>query len=225
MYSLCELPSHGECPHCGASSRFELLYREDDQTSRDEHILIENCGALMRCGACDKLFAIFGWAWEEIDNSEIPEKARFKLKNNDQGYTYAPAQKRFQKRYKALGLDRFDPNQEALQNVLEQSYIAADNGLNILAATGLRSVVEAFAVLRGAEKRTSFSEKVAELAKQQWISHRDTKTVLHVIQWGNRSAHEQVGPNDKQLDQLFKIVEAMLFRDQASRDAGLFLEN
>ena len=98
-----------------------------------------------------------------------------------------------------------------LRGLLDEVYGALDADHRVLAAIGIRTVLDQTMVSEGVNPASSFEEKLKELKKKGIIGESE-KTFEQLIDAGSAAAHRNWKPTPDQLSTLFDGMENYLHR-------------
>lgn len=202
----------GQCPNCGGErncdihgrvkKRWEWSDRKGNSVDGAvEHILLE-------CKGCETVFCeISEWNSEDVDY--------WYDANGDTQCEYARRVSTYPKptsRIKPAWLEAVANSDLTLHTILDEMYLACDNGAFILAAIGLRTALDRAMEVLGIEQALTFAEKLKKLRDGGWIGETEYLILEVVTDAGNAAAHRGWQPDEQQVFQLVQAMEVFLQR-------------
>ncbi|MCA8203169.1 DUF4145 domain-containing protein [Burkholderia sp. AU33545] len=202
----------GQCPNCGGErncdvhgrvkKRWEWSDRKGNSVDGAvEHILLE-------CKGCETVFCeISEWNSEDLDY--------WCDANGDSQYEHVRRVSTYPKptsRIKPAWLEAVANNDLTLYTILDEMYLACDNGAFILAAIGLRTALDRAMEVLGIEQALTFAEKLKKLKDGGWIGDTEHEILGIVTDAGNAAAHRGWQPDEQQVFQLVQAMEVFLQR-------------
>lgn len=121
--------------------------------------------------------------------------------------TYYPAQTVRAKPHWAEAL-----GDEVLRDVLDESYLALNSGLRMLASVAARTLLDRAGNILVGDVKGGFEGKLSALATAGRISQSDKEALDAVADAGNASAHRGYAPEAERLNHIFDIIENFLER-------------
>ncbi|MGB1208948.1 MAG: DUF4145 domain-containing protein, partial [Paracoccaceae bacterium] len=112
-----------------------------------------------------------------------------------------------------------------LYSLYQDIYTARANDLGVLAAIAIRTCFDRASELKGIPTTASFSEKLDQLAKEQWISHRDRNALKIMVNAGSAAAHSGWRPKETELHAMQVILDGFLYRAFLQGDVAKTLES
>lgn len=109
--------------------------------------------------------------------------------------------------FNSINSSGLDP---AIHRVLHEVYLAIEGHMYVLAASGLRTVVDKAAVLLGAQEGQNFREKLDQLAKTAKIADPQKRQLEVLIDAGGAAVHRGWVPAAAQIHTLTGIVERLM---------------
>lgn len=160
----------------------------------------------VQCCGCDKL-SVRREVWRsEWDEADFDEQGR-PVTRRGAKVTYHPAQTVRAKPRWAEGL-----SDEVLRDVLDESYLALNSGLRMLASVGARTLLDRSGNILVGDVKGGFEGKLSALATAGLISQSDKEALDAVADAGNASAHRGYAPEAERLNHIFDIIENFLER-------------
>lgn len=160
----------------------------------------------VQCCGCDKLSVrheIWRAKWDEAD---FDEQGR-PVTRRGAKVTYHPAQT---VRAKPAWADKL--SDEILRDVLDESYLALNNGQRMLASVGARTLLDRAGHILIGDVRGGFEGKLSALVDGGHISAQEKDSLDAVADAGNASAHRGYTPTPERLSRIFDIIENFLHR-------------
>lgn len=160
----------------------------------------------VQCCGCDKL-SVRREVWRsEWDEADFDEQGR-PIMRRVAKVTYHPAQtvRATPPWAQALG-------DEVLRDVLDESYLALNSGLRMLASVGARTLLDRAGNILVGDVKGGFEGKLSGLAIAGRISQSDKEALDAVADAGNASAHRGYAPEAERLNHIFNIIENFLER-------------
>lgn len=164
--------------------------------------------SLLQCRGCEDVFyQNDSWnetdidQWYDINGNECSEAVHTKVTHP-----------RPESKTKPIWLDRIGDTDAQLQNILNQTYVAYDNGAYILTAVGLRTALDRGTEVLGIDPAKTFAEKLADLQKGGWIGSTEHDILEVITDAGNAAAHRGWTPIEKDVVKLLLAMEAFLYR-------------
>ena len=99
-----------------------------------------------------------------------------------------------------------------LRQVMEESYVAVDHGLVILAAIGARTLLDRAMLLRVGDQKNGFRGKLDAMVAGGHMGPEEKDKFLIIADAGSAAAHRAHVPGEKTLDSVLAAVEALLYR-------------
>ncbi len=206
--------TEGHCPRCERDNIADILgdaahnesWEDGQWMVTDTYIY-----TILQCRGCKMLYVK-----RESHNSEEgwdpypPPPGRtigvYRPREHWPSKTYWPAPA---KRKKPDWLYELDD--QSLRGLLNEVYGALDADHCVLAAIGIRTVLEQVMVSEGADPAPSFQEKLKEL-KEKGVIGKSEKALEQLIDAGNAAAHRNWKPTPEKLTTLFDGMESFLHR-------------
>jgi Domain of unknown function (DUF4145) len=195
------------CPKCNGDKRAEIVAAVDESYSDDNYSCLTK-HRIIKCQGCGHLhFQTEFTDSEDLDYGydESGEEYCEPVKKIEY---YPPKPKRDRPSYAhSHPTYSFD-----LERLLDEAYKALDNDLNIVAAIGLRTAFDASTEILGIDPNKKFFQKLNELETLGHISKNEHAALSALTDAGNAAAHRGWCPTAEQLDTMFSIFEAYLYR-------------
>lgn len=198
MASTNKLITH--CNRCGGETNHISLKAIEEPWEQDigtrHSIYGSSTHNLLRCAGCGEIkLRVTSWFSEETGADGDPIiKEIF----------YPPAISR-----QVPDWFRLLDNEWHITKLLNEVYVATQNGAKSLAAMGLRAVVEAV-MLDKVGDHGSFARNLVEFEAQGFISRIQKASLLTALELGHASIHRSYEPSNDQLDIATDIVEGLV---------------
>lgn len=164
--------------------------------------------SLLQCRGCETVFYLSNsWNDEDVDycydyNGETQTEAvRTKVTYPKPDSTTKP-----------VWLDAIGKVDLQLREILDEMYVARDNGAFILTAVGLRTALDRGTEVLGIDPAKTFAEKLKDLQDGGWIGSTEHDILEVVTDAGNAAAHRGWAPETKEIAQLLYAMEVFLQR-------------
>lgn len=108
-------------------------------------------------------------------------------------------------------IDRLDD--ETLRTVLDQVYIALNQGATILAVIGIRTLLDWAMFIRIGDPKRGFVGKIDAMIKAGKIASGEKSTFLTLVDVGSAAAHRGHDPDFQIFDKVLTATEAFLYRE------------
>ncbi|HHX4053980.1 TPA: DUF4145 domain-containing protein [Burkholderia contaminans] len=202
----------GQCPHCGdernceVHGRVKKQWEWSDRSGNSVDGLIEHL--FLECKGCETIF------YESIScNSEDVEY--WYDHNGDTQSEYVMHRTTYPKptsRIKPSWLSAIVNTDMTLYTILDEMYLACDNGTYILTAIGLRTALDRAMEVLGIDQAATFVEKLKRLRDGGWIGETEHEILGIVTDAGNAAAHRGWRPDEQEVFQLVQAMEVFLQR-------------
>ncbi len=185
-----------ECTECSRATSHDILHTEESG-GFDEGSGIHWGSAYhtVRCRGCDTVsFAEISWDSEHLDEDDQPIRwttlyPSRGLRKPIDDYYYLP---------------------DKVREVYKETLAALSNKAPILAAIGIRAVVEAICADKGAASRDPLERKINLLVQNGHLASSQAE-FLHLQRFmGNAAAHEIEPPERAELEAALDIAESLL---------------
>ncbi|MGT2440861.1 DUF4145 domain-containing protein [Bradyrhizobium betae] len=160
----------------------------------------------VQCCGCEKLSVrheLWRAEWDEADFDELGRP----VTRRGTKVAYYPAQT---VRAKPAWANRLDD--ETLRDVLDESYVALNNGQRMLASVGARTLLDRAGHILIGDVKGGFEGKLSALVGAGHISTQERDSLDAVADAGNASAHRGYTPAPERLSRIFDIIENFLHR-------------
>jgi hypothetical protein len=202
--------SKGHCPECGPDRNADVVGFHRWRWDNDETGLWGSVEYyILKCRGCESAyFKTSEYCSEDIDQRTNPITGQWEGELVETAkYWPAPSKrKRPEWIYDLTGADW------GLSYLFRDIYTALDNGLNILAAMGIRTVFDKASELVGIDPAITFNEKLDELLAMGKIGQDERQTLDVLTDAGSAAAHRGWNPSPEELDTMMAIIEAFLYR-------------
>ena len=98
---------------------------------------------------------------------------------------------------------------ETLKQILQECYVALQNGSRILATTGARTALEHL-MLMSIGDQGSFRGNIEKFIEQGYVQSNLKQSLLDALEAGHAAAHRGYAPTDDVLSSLFDILEGII---------------
>lgn len=196
------------CPTCEASRNCIVhgVTHEQDGSFFDDLGLIE-CARwrLLKCAGCDTVF-VEHLEWIGIDTSEASLTTPSPQANRSvwPGLGRRPTPKWLKRISSKSKVTR------QLHQTVRETYIAYNQGLNILASIGLRTSFDLATEILEVPTSYTFSAKLDELVSAGHILEVKRRHLETLVELGNASAHRGHAPNSSTVEAQLIILENFL---------------
>jgi hypothetical protein len=201
------------CPTCGGERQAHVRgqYKLFTPGPEDVHITAR----ILECGGCQTIFFredVWCTAWATGDGDDID--VRYWPKTSTQS---SPITREI-----PYWLDKvwiFWPQADAtLVNLLGETYSATNSGLLVLAAIGIRTIIDRSSELLGVDPSKTFACKLAELVRLRKISVSEEEVLGILIDAGSAATHRGWKPAPSELNTMLEVMESFLKRQFISDD-------
>lgn len=200
----------GHCPTCGPN-RNAVIVAEHARTTEDEKapVWVSTEYFILRCSGCDEIYfrqdSRCSEDYDMVENvhtGEIEQTVASKI-------TYWPAPNK-----------RSNPNwiswvwavDRKLDELFTETYTALNNDAPILAAIGVRTILDHVSETLGVDPASPFCEKLEALQSSGKIGADEKETLSILTDAGGAAAHRGWKPSDEQLNMLVTIIESFVYR-------------
>lgn len=185
------------CNECSkAQDHVKLCFYES--SGEDECIWWRNEYEILRCGGCRNITFRKRLLFSEDQDPDPSSPPRY----HD---TYYPPITFREKPEWFYDLDA------SLYEILEEVYIALQNGTHFLATIGARTALDI--ILNEKVKDIGgFAQKLKELRSQGFISEPEYQMLSAVVEAGNAAAHRGYSPKKSDLVLVMDILESIIFK-------------
>ncbi|MET4489033.1 DUF4145 domain-containing protein [Bradyrhizobium sp. LA7.1] len=194
--------------HCGVchGEKNSWLHAEYTQKGGDGADAWSETYQTVQCCGCDKLSVrheVWRSEWDEADFDEQGRSVTRRVAR----VTHHPAQTVRAKPPWAVAL-----GDEVLRDVINESYLALNGGLRMLASVGARTLLDRAGNILVGDVKGGFEGKLSALATAGRISQSDKEALDAVADAGNASAHRGYAPEAERLNHIFDVIENFLER-------------
>jgi hypothetical protein len=185
-----------DCTECNRPTSHDILHTEEAGDYDEESgIHWGSAYHTVRCRGCDTFsFAAVSWNSEDVDYEGEP--------------VYLTALYPSRGIRKPIEASYYLPNKVRL--VYNETLAALSNKAPILAAIGIRAVVEAICADKGAASRDPLEGKIDLLVRNGHLASSQAD-FLHLQRFmGNAAAHEMAAPDRAELEAALDIAESLL---------------
>jgi|SRR6516162_8880173 hypothetical protein len=212
----------GHCPNCDADRNAEVLAEDTlEEEDKASGIWGRSTYSILRCLGCDRRYIRLVQECSEDTTVEVdPETGEPSWAINEQ-VTYWPSPPRARRRrpawlgfasdYPELSLG-FASDYPELATLLGELYTALDNGLQILATIGMRTVFDCASQKLGTDPNQSFAEKLKELTARNKIGGEEKEMLSVLADAGSAAAHRGWKPTEDDIGHLMDALENFLER-------------
>lgn len=199
----------GHCPKCGADRWADVVGHHQHEWDYDLVWGI-NDYRILKCRGCENIYfqteKVFS---EEQDYRRNPVTDEWEAYlPSDFSYWPAPSKRERPKWASDLSIDY-----KTLGGLLDEVYGALNNDLRVLAAIGVRTVLDAASELLEVDPAKTFEEKIVDLVRLGKVGQEEKKTLDALANAGNAAAHRKWKPEPEELDAMVSVIEAFLYRN------------
>ena len=162
---------------------------------------------ILKCKGCHKP-SLRLMRWSEEDDVRHPETGQL-LKRMEHPEYYPPRAN--DSRPPWLPPSWIHQTPEAVRRLLNESYMALNQGLLSVGSMGIRSVIEVTMVEFVGDKG-GFEPKLKRLLDQGIITEKEKDALSAVIDFGHAAVHRQQDPTAQNVQILIELVETLLRR-------------
>jgi hypothetical protein len=190
------------CSRCLGKTRHTVLFEKSKQDEQDEECI--ETSALIECCGCGKLSTAYQRRW--TDDGGLDE------------YFYpAPITRREPPWVFGIGFNGVA--EEAIGEILTETYQAVANGQRRLAAMGIRAALEQVMIATIGDLRT-FDEKLDAFQNAGYISLMQRDEMRATLDVGDAAMHRGHLPSDEDLNLALDIVEGVFAPIYARKEAA-----
>lgn len=200
----------GLCPTCQRRVRVDVVSEHKTNWS-DLDGLIHGADRfwILECRGCERIYFGHGSTFSENVDYQFNESSR-------EWTSYFPEDVRFYpktvERHRPEWTKGLNFRFSEVSPLLNEVYKSLDHDLKILAAIGIRSLIEAIARHLKLDTKTSFRDTIEEMRKAQYITGRD-RDFLEILSFaGGSAAHAGWQPKDAELSTMMDIIEGTIHR-------------
>jgi hypothetical protein len=99
-----------------------------------------------------------------------------------------------------------------LSSIVEEIYVALNNGLRVLTAIGIRTAIDRASEMLGVDQAENFGEKLTQLFALGKIGAGEMATLETLVDAGGAAAHRGWEPSLAELDTMMSMMESFLHR-------------
>ena len=204
----------GYCPQCGADRVADIV----GSRTHKEHWIEDKLGTMsatetyriLQCCGCEKLYVqreqwLSGYEdgpYQEIDPVTGKEILVYKP-----WVTYWPSP---EKREKPDWMSKLDNGMP--RGLLDEVYGALNADHRVLAAIGIRTVLDHMMVWKGVDAALPFEKKLDAFQEKGFLTKNDKQILSKLIDAGSAAAHRDWKPEQEGLSRLFDGMENFLER-------------
>jgi hypothetical protein len=194
--------------HCGVCHGTKNSWLRAEYTDKgnegpvswsESYQTLQCCG----CGTLSVRHEVWRSEWDEADFDEHGRP----VTRRGVKVAYHPAQT-----VRAKPIWAEDLHDEVLRDVLDESYLALNNGLRMLASVGARTLLDRAGNILIDDVKGGFEGKLSALVTGGHISKQEKEALDAVADAGNASAHRGYTPAAERLSHIFDIIENFLHR-------------
>ena len=208
---LKKIKSH--CPNCGGDINSDIVANYEHRVNHDDEygcIWTHESHNILKCCGCDTIYFQTTSAFsEDYDMSAHPITGD-PVTNYHEKISYWPSPSQ---RDRPFWLHKIQVSNEPLYEILQEIYVAFDNDLKVLAATGIRTGFDASTEALGIDPAKTFREKLDDLQVMGKIGEEERKVLGVLTDAGGAAAHRGWAPTRPQLHTMMSIVEQFIYRN------------
>lgn len=195
------------CNRCGGQrkafvrSKF-TTHGSDEYTSWSETVKALECRG---CGDLSMEHEFWFSEWDSIGLDPITGEPR--MEYGVKKTTWPPPSVRKKPEWS----DRLDDS--VLRDVMDETYLALDHGMMIVAAIGARTMLDRAMYLKVGDQPRGFPGKLDAMVKSGRMGSEEKETFLAITDVGNAAAHRGHAPSRRTLDAVFAATEGVLHRE------------
>lgn len=192
----------GHCPECGPNKNAELIAEHESKWEyEDESIWGQIDYRILKCRGCDSIYFQKAEAFSEHTDH---------VGDYIISYSYWPSPL---KRERPAWLSDLSSVDIPLHSILNEVYVALDNDLAVISATGMRTAFDRATELLGVDPAKTFQEKLGDLFSAGKVGEMEKTTLGVLADAGGAAAHRGWMPEPRQLATMMDIVEAFCYRN------------
>lgn len=205
----------GHCPKCGPDISADVVASHKERWDHEEAALWSvDTYSILKCRGCDAIYVQHKHVFSEDEDYERdPHTGGYRPVYYPK-FTYWPAPAR---RVRPEWTDRL--GDDVLRDLLDEVYAALDADQRVLAAIGIRTVLDRAMVLTGATEAFGFGEKLDEIKESGLIGQREKEILIVLTDAGGAAAHRGWRPEPPALATIIDGAEAFLYRALVLGDA------
>lgn len=203
----------GHCPTC-SGEKFAKVVTEHEDHWDDEDVSGIVRLSVLQCGGCKtSYFQRAESCSDDVEHREEPDGSWEAYYPERKTYWPAPSKRKKPDWSHELYVDK------DLSDLYDELYIALNSDLRVLAAIGVRTILDKMSELLGIDPAMTFDEKLDGLVKNGSIGADERKNLAALADAGGAAAHRGWRPTPQQLDTLVSTLEAFLYRAVVLGDA------
>lgn len=183
------------CPHCNNLTRADLLYRHEDTTEVDGHIMDFTISYMAKCQYCRELYMLH-YVYDESIIFSAHDDPDLHICTHPPQPSHAGICKSHLKKYDQL-----------LFEIYGEVVSAPTHRLNGLAAIGLRAFLDRLTAISD-DGEIGLATRVAKLAEQGRISTNLAEQLAKIVDAGDAAAHRRWAPGDDALASWIQTIDA-----------------
>lgn len=203
------------CNNCGGDKK-SFVRSSYEVSGRDGELAWSNTIEILECCGCEGLSVRkLHWfsEWDYIDDD--PNTGAIRMVPGIKT-TYWPS---VSKRKQPSWIDQI--GDEALRNVLRETYTALDAGILVLATIGTRTALDRAMYLLVGDPSGGFAGKLKRMVEEGHIGESEKTTLLAMTDAGSAAAHRGYGPSPDALTTILDAVENFLHREFVLKKAAV----
>lgn len=201
--------TRGRCNQCGGERWHDILYSLKEQTPGSESSV--SLYELLRCAGCEEV---------KLRRTTIDGEDRHLSSKVEPDVTYyPPSTVRPQPLWISdLLLEQLVGDVTNEYDLLQEVYVALENGTPALAAMGLRAVIEAVMIKKVGDHGT-FKENLSALQRKGLVSELDVQHLRDVLEVGHAVIHRGHLPSVQDVLSALDITETLVKRMYLDKNA------
>jgi hypothetical protein len=209
------------CPSCGAD-RDPAVLGEHEETWHNEQdgVAGANRYRILKCAGCDE---VFFQKQMESEYEMVPDPDPNPDPDYPQGFVPRVRSQYWPSavvRPKPAWVDDLISTDWTLYQLLQETYQALNDGLQITTALGMRTAFDRASELLGIDPALPFAKKLDELQKQGLIGAHEKDALSVLVDAGSAAAHRAWRPSVEQLRTMIAIIEPFLHRSFIGTEAA-----
>lgn len=192
------------CNTCDGYRNHEVLHRHGDPDYDDESgIHFQNEYSTLKCCGCDSIKLLHKYFWSDFPlDDETCEPAEI---NN----YFPPAIFRKHPRWLNQLSRELSAENDFVEKLLSEIYVALQNDLPSLATMGIRSLLEKIMISKTGDKK-SFSANLNEFEKLGYVSRVQKKRIETILEAGHATIHRNFIPTTSDVITLVDLSENII---------------
>ncbi|WP_368646842.1 DUF4145 domain-containing protein [Castellaniella ginsengisoli] len=205
MSALSEI--EGYCPNCKADKWSWI--KAQHETHGDEHgMWWHTTYRVLECKTCTTAFV----QREEVCSEDVDhwydDYGKPRSEYNKQ-FEYFPPKPKWPRPEWIGAVAERDTD---LANLFHELYAALDDDLSVLAAIGIRTVLDRVTEILGIDPAMRFEEKISSLVDQRILTPQHREDLDLLIDAGSAAAHRGWTPSERELKHLLGFLEAFTYK-------------